>query len=324
MFLPAFLLAPLVVIPFQSGGDIPGMLASIYLGPLMRPHLLGSLLDTMLPAGLAALGFCAARHAGMFHLGLEGAIAGGGLVTATAGLFLGGTGVPGLLLLALLAAASGSAGGAFSDLLRRRLGIQEIISTYLVSLMTLSLSDSLVSGPLRNPAGQLLSTAPLPADLALPGLLPPSTLHAGIFLLPAATAWLVWFLGKTRTGYHMRLVEANPDFASSQGLRPDRFRLLALVISGGLGGLSGFFLTAGTHHAAYAGMSGGLGWTGIAAAMLGGRHPVMVLATTFLLVWLQTGVKSAALYAGLGNWGAMILQGAVMLAAALAAGRRKA
>ena len=101
---------------------------------------------------------------------------------------------------------------------------------------------------------------------------------------------LVWiFLFKTRLGYKLRAVGFNPDAAEYAGISPQRLTVLAMFLSGALGGLAGAIEVLGVHYRFFENFSPGYGWDAIAVALLGLLHPAGVIAAAFLLGALHSG-----------------------------------
>jgi simple sugar transport system permease protein len=114
-------------------------------------------------------------------------------------------------------------------------------------------------------------------------------LSAGIFIALGVTV-LIWiFLFKTRLGYKLRAVGFNSDAAEYGGISAKGMTVLAMVISGGLGGIAGAVEVLGVHYQFYESFSPGYGWDAIAVALLGLLHPVGVVAAAFLFGALHSG-----------------------------------
>jgi simple sugar transport system permease protein len=138
--------------------------------------------------------------------------------------------------------------------------------------------------------GDSLPASPKILETArLPRLLEGTRLTGGIFIA-LGVAVLVWiFLFRTRLGYKLRAVGFNADAAEYAGISPQRFTVLAMVLSGGLGGLAGAVEVLGVHYRFFENFSPGYGWDAIAVALLGLLHPAGVTAAAFLLGALRSG-----------------------------------
>lgn len=97
---------------------------------------------------------------------------------------------------------------------------------------------------------------------------------------------------KTPLGLRIRAVGQNPDAAGSVGINVDRTRLYALLLSGFFGAFGGLYLSMGYVSWFARDMTAGRGFIAIAAATLGGHHPL----GTFLASFLFGTVNALAIY----------------------------
>lgn len=92
---------------------------------------------------------------------------------------------------------------------------------------------------------------------------------------------IIFTLYFSRTGLKIRITGSDPDVLSAQGNNPMNFRFLSWIIASSAGALAG---------CAYAmrissfvpGMSGGRGWTALAAVFLGRKNPLFVIGAIFV------------------------------------------
>ncbi len=95
----------------------------------------------------------------------------------------------------------------------------------------------------------------------------------------AAATW--WILFRTPAGLRLRGVGEMPDASATLGVDVDRYRIGAVLLSGGLAGLAGAQLSLGSGLFTE-GMSAGRGWIAVVAVMLGRAHPIGVVAASAL------------------------------------------
>jgi simple sugar transport system permease protein len=155
-----------------------------------------------------------------------------------------------------------------------------------------------------------------------PKLLPPSALSLSLPIILILTLLAHFFIHNTAVGYRFRISGAVPRLARFGGINPERRFVPAMLVSGGLAGLCGFFAAAGTYGKTYTGFSGGIGWTAIAAALIAGNEPLALIPISLFLTSLRAGSDAALLQAGFGFETAAFIQAAVLLLAALPLGRR--
>jgi simple sugar transport system permease protein len=222
-----------------------------------------------------------------------------------------------LILAALAAIIIGGLMGGFSGLLKKSLGLNELITSFLFSSALIPLADYLIAGPLRDPSGNLLALPIIKKDLLLARLLPPSNLSISfVYALLLVFVGHV-FINKTYRGYQFRISGAAPGLARYGGFDPEKVWIPAITASGALSALSGFFAVAGAHGRCHAGFSGGLGWNAIAVALIAGNKPLFLLPAALIFGWLKSGSDYALLAAGLNIETALFMQAAILLFATM-------
>lgn len=239
-------------------------------------------------AGLAvALGF----RAGLFNIGAEGQLFMGAVFSVWVGFAVKGLPAIVHIPLALLAGALGGAiWGFIPGWLKAKTGAHEVINTIMMNYVAFRLSEYLLRGPLMRP-GAFNPISPFIEDSAkLPRFFEnPIRFHLGFFIA-LAVAWLVyWFMFKTKWGFELRTVGANPNAAKYAGMNIVRSTILAMVLSGALAGLAGANEVLGVNYTLALAFSSGYGFDAIALALLGKSHPVGVVLSAILFGFLRNG-----------------------------------
>jgi len=93
------------------------------------------------------------------------------------------------------------------------------------------------------------------------------------------TIWLVW---RTRFGLRLRICGEKPAAGESQGIDIIRYKYIAVIISGGLAGLGGAFISTELSGLFQGGNSAGRGFIGLAALIFGNWRPGGVLLGALL------------------------------------------
>jgi general nucleoside transport system permease protein len=89
----------------------------------------------------------------------------------------------------------------------------------------------------------------------------------------------------------------HPALAARMGVRPAAAVLSTMLVAGAAAGLAGWMQVAGVQGRLYPSVAGGLGFTGLVVALLGGLRPAGVLVVALLYGVLATGAEG--LQAGL-------------------------
>ncbi|MBE2197948.1 MAG: ABC transporter permease [Anaerolinea sp.] len=249
-------------------------------------------------AGLSvALGF----RSGLFNIGAEGQLFMGAIFAAFVGYTF--TGLPMIihLPLAILAGALGGAlWGFIPGWLKAKTGGHEVINTIMLNYIAFRLSEWLLSGPMKRPG----SFNPVSPTIAESAILPrffdnPIRFHAGFFVA-LGVAWLVyWFLFRTKWGFDLRTVGANPHAARYAGMNIVWVTILAMSLAGALSGLAGANEVLGVNYNLALAFSAGYGFDAIALALLGKSHPLGVVLAALLFGTLRSGALGMQLAAGI-------------------------
>lgn len=300
----AALVSTLLLLALFSS-SFPEAAAGFFAAPLSSAYFLGNLAAASVPLIVAGLGTAVAFSSKNFNLGGEGQIYAGALAATLAALALGGPENPGILsvfalrLGAFLAAmAAGALLGGFSGMLKRRLGVDELISSFLVSSAVVLAVDYLVTGPFQDPGSNFQTTRAVAPYLMFAKILPPSSLSTGILIALAAAVAGKVVMDKTRFGFELRLCGIDRDFARYVGIDNGFYTVLPMAISGALHGLAGALMVFGSYRATMRGFSAGAGWNAIAVSLIAGNNPLFLVPSALFYSYLEAGSRSI-LMAGL-------------------------
>jgi simple sugar transport system permease protein len=264
-----------------------------FLGPLRNVYHFGNMLNSAVPLIFGGIGVSIAMRANHFNLGGEGQVYAGAFITTVAALALARWGIAGALLaLAAGALFSGFAAG-LSGLFKVRWNTSELITSFLLSNALVLITNYLVTGPFLDPATNLQSTRKIPPAFRLPLILPPSNLSAALFIALGAVILARLFLTRTRIGYEIRLAGINETFARYGGINTKAHTVLVLFISGAFYGLAGGLAVYGTYYGTVKEFSSGLGWNGLAAALIARFHPPAVIPASLFFAWISSGARLA-------------------------------
>ncbi len=249
-------------------------------------------------AGLALLlGF----RSGLFNIGVEGQIFLGGIFSVYVGYSF--TGLPAFLHfpIAFLAGALGGAlWGFIPGLLKAVTGGHEVINTIMMNYIAFKLTEWLLRVPMKREG----STNPISPIIEESAELPrffenPIRFHLGFFIALAMAALVYWFMFKTKWGFELRAVGANPHAARYAGINIVKNTVLAMSLSGALAGMAGANELLGLNHHLSQSFSPGYGFDAIALALLGRNHPVGVILASLLFGALRTGATRMQAAAGI-------------------------
>jgi simple sugar transport system permease protein len=108
-----------------------------------------------------------------------------------------------------------------------------------------------------------------------------------------------WFLFRTKWGFDLRTVGANPNAAKYAGMVVSVSMILAMSLSGALGGMAGANEVLGVNYNLAMAFSSGYGFDSIALALLGNNHPLGVVLSALMFGALRNGATNMQLKAGI-------------------------
>jgi riboflavin transport system permease protein len=287
----AALCAALLLLSFSS--SFLDALGLFFLGPFQNAYYFGNMLSSSVALAVAGLGASIAFGSKNFNLGGEGQVYLGAIASVEVCLALPSLPPSLALPLSLFAAmAVGGLMGSVSGALKRRLDVDELISSFLLSSGLVFVGDFLVTGPLQDPTSNFQTTAEIPAALRLAKIYPPSSLSTSVFVALAVILAVAFFLDRSRLGFELKLTGKNPEFARYVGIDTGAYATAPMAASGALYGLAGGLMVLGSYYKAMKGFSSGIGWSGIAVALLAGNKPLAVIPAALFFAYLDSGAKA--------------------------------
>lgn len=243
------------------------------------------------PLILTGLSAVVAFRSGMFSLGQEGQLILGGMMAAWLGYIIQ---LPPLIhpLVAMLAAMLvGAAYGWIPGILKVKLAVNEIISTIVLNNIATLFVTYLINFPLR--ADQSVTAhSPVIDDTAkLATFVSGSKFGTGFLIALLAVVLVQLYLWRSSRGYEQRMAGQASFFARFGGVPSDWAAIRGMLISGALAGLAGAVWALGAHYRMLDGFSGGIGFDGLTAAILGQVHPVGTLVVAIFFAGVRQGAQ---------------------------------
>ncbi len=286
----------------------------IFVSPILLSYKWQDVATKAAPLIIIALGLSIGNRANVWNIGAEGQYIVGALCAAGIAIAAGTAGGPLIVLIMLLAGmAGGTAWASVPAGLRTRFGVNEILSSLMLTYVAVQLLGFLVSGPWRDPNGRNFpATAPLQPEQTLPILIDGTTVHLGIaiaLILP----FIFWaVMARSVFGFQIRVVGSAPHAARHGGFDEKQTIWVSMLIGGAMAGLAGALEFAGALKTINLGFPSGYGFTAIIVAFLGRLHPIGVLIAGIVLAITYVGGQVAQTTVKIPNATAGIFQ-ALML-----------
>ncbi len=303
-----------------AGADVWAAYRLMLTGSLGTRFALTETLTRAAPLILTGLAAAIAFRARLWNIGAEGQLYLGALAAVAVG--TGAVPVPGFLLLPLVIAAGALAGALWMlgpAWLRVRFGVDEVVTTLLSNFIVLLFVGMMLEGPLQDPMSLgWPQSAPVLDAATLPTLVARTRLHFGLVLALAAAivTWLV--IQRTRFGFELRAVGANPEAARFAGIDERRVMLKVALLSGAMAGLAGVGEVAGLKGYLTQDLSPGYGYAGIVVATLAQLGPVAVIASALFIAGVFVGADSMSRAIGVSSYIANLIVATALLTMLLA------
>ena len=255
---------------------------------------IGQVLFKTTPLLFTGLSVALAQRAGLFNVGAEGQITVGAFAAGICGAYLP-AGTPALVAVpACLACAAlgGALLGVVPGWMKARRGAHEVITTIMLNFVVRAAMlglGALVFERESVHTRSVIAGAHLARISSFVPALHGSAANLGLIVALFVVAATVWWVERTRAGFHLRAVGAQPKVAIAAGLAPARVTILAFVLAGAIAGLGGANFVLGYKYYYEDGFSGGVGFVGIAVAVRGGLSPVRLVLAALLYGTLAQG-----------------------------------
>ena len=323
------LLAPLVavvaamlitsVVIIASGSSAADFWEVIFSPPADRTYV--NIVNQSSMIFLSALAAAVGFRMNLFNIGVEGQYV---VASYAAALFAGAaivTGVLNIIASLIIAMVVGALWAGIAGLLKVTRGVSEVISTIMLNAI-----GATMVGYLLNRYGERLGngrrTTVIPESSQLGGWVPFADRDGAIWTL-AILAILAGFgfsflLNKTTFGFDLRATGMSETAAVASGVKVRRMVVVSMMISGALAGLIWMPALFGSAYSYGTSFQAGLGFTGIAVALLGRNRPLGIMFGAVLFAFLNEQSNRLTLSTDISQDIVSITQGVIVLAVVVA------
>ncbi|MCW6509081.1 ABC transporter permease [Lichenifustis flavocetrariae] len=291
-------------------------LSLLWLGGFGTAFSWGNTLQRASPLILTALAVAVPAQLGLTVIGGEGALVLGGFAAAAIAVPFVGTGMPALIVMPLMIVFALAAGGLWVGLagwLRYRRGVNETISSLLLSYIAIAIMNFFVEGPMRDLNQPMkASTLPIGTAYMVPAM-PHLSVHWGFATGVVLALVLGVLMQRTTFGFAAKITGGNMRAAQAQGLPVGRLILTCALISGACAGLAGYFEVAAVQGRANASLAAGYGFTGILVSFLARHNPIAVVPVAILFGGLGAAGGIVQRRMGMPDATVLVLQGFIFV-----------
>ena len=302
-----------IIIVLLTGQNPIDVFAALIKGSFGSKRKFWNLLQNLAMLLCISLAVTPAFKMKFWNLGAEGQVLTGALCSMVL-MFMVGDRIPNAVLIIAMLAASilgGIIWGLIPAVFKAKWNTNESLFTLMMNYIAI----------------QLVSFAIMvwvPSGSSVMGLVNSSS-HAGwipdlfgqkylvnIIIVALVTVFMFIYLNYSKHGYEISVVGESENTAKYIGINVKKVVIRTMILSGGLCGLAGFLLVAGTNHTITKDLAGGNGFTAIMVSWLAKFNPIVMIVTSFLIAFLQRGAGEIATNFNLNTSIADILTGIII------------
>jgi general nucleoside transport system permease protein len=311
----AFLITSLVLL---AAGD-PVIEVWDQLLSIPETRNLGNIIDNATVLYLSGLAAAIGFRMNLFNIGVDGQYR---IAAFVAAVVAGEAWLPGYLNTALAlvcAMAVGALWAGIAGVLRATRGVSEVISTIMLNAIATGLVAYLLrEAAVREEGSNVVATKTIPEGSHIPNITisegPPVVQIYGFVVIAIIVGFLFWFvLNKTRFGFDLRATGQSTTAAVASGVSVTRMTIAAMMLSGAVAGLVGLPILFGSSYSYGSTFQSGLGFAGIAIALLGRNNAVGIAVGALLFAYLDEQSNPLQILVGVSPDIVAITQGVIVL-----------
>lgn len=245
---------------------------------------------------LVALAVTPAFKMKFWNIGAEGQVLAGGLATAACMIYFGDSlPTPVLLLVMILASAlAGAVWGLIPAFFKAKFNTNETLFTLMMNYVAIQL------------VAYFIYLWEVPKGSGKVGIINFST-QAGwlptlgnqkyllnVLVVLVITVLMYIYLKYSKHGYEISVVGESVNTARYIGINVKKVIMRTMMISGAVCGIAGLLLVSGTDHTISTETAGGRGFTAILVSWLAKFNPIVMILTSFIIVFFDRGASQIA------------------------------
>ena len=310
-----------------SGVNPLSAYAAMLSGAFGSPYAIANVLVRASPLLLCGVGVAIGIKAGLWNVGAEGYMYMGALGAGLVG--IAPLPVPPIIhiILAILAGAVvAGCWGLLPAYLRAYRGVNEVVTTIMMNYVAQFFTSWMVHDPqpMAEPGAFFPMSRILAPTARLPILMSGSSLHPGFIIGIAACIFFFLVIRFTPFGFRTRMLGANPEAARYAGVNVKRQILFVILIGALMGGVAGACEVMGLKMRVFQDFVAGVGFEGVAVALLAAGNPLGVIASALFFSAVKTGGAAMSVSTGVGGPMTVVIEAlCVIFVIAVGYGERK-
>jgi ABC-type uncharacterized transport system permease subunit len=302
-----------------TGDDVAGFWSTLFTIPKHRNivNILNATAILYISGVAAAIGF----RMNLFNIGVEGQYR---VATFAAAAFAGAAWLPGKLntvVAILVAMIAGALWAGIAGILRTTRGVSEVISTIMLNAIASSLVGYFLArigqSTGNSRATKTIEEGSWVGNITLFGDSPTKLYALSLVAVVLGVGFWV-LLNRTRFGFDLRASGASETAAVASGVNVKKMVLFSMLLSGAVAGLIGMPTLFGDAHNYGSSFQTGIGFAGIAVALLGRNNPVGIAFGALIFAFLTEQGNLLNILVGISPDIVAVTQGFIVLAVVIA------
>lgn len=303
-----------LVTTMLTGEDPLAIYATMFKGAFGTPRKTWILFQNIAILLCISIAVTPAFKMRFWNIGGEGQVLMGGLATAACMILLGDK-VPNAVLIPVMVIASilgGAIWGVIPAFFKAKWNTNETLFTLMMNYVATQLvAYFVIFWEVPKGAGKI----GIINQASQSGWLPQIGDHKyllNIIVVACLTLAMYIYLNYSKQGYEISVVGESERTARYVGIKVEKVIVRTMFLSGAICGIAGLLLVGGTDHTITTTVAGGRGFTAVMVSWLAKFNPIVMIFTSFLLVFLDRGASEVSTIFGLNHSFADILTGIIL------------
>lgn len=133
-----------------------------------------------------------------------------------------------------------------------------------------------------------------------------------VIIVALLVVFVYIYLNYSKHGYELSVVGESERTARYVGIKVEKVIVRTMLLSGALCGVAGLLLVGGTDHSISTTIAGGRGFTAVMVSWLAKFNPIVMILTSFIIVFLERGSSDITSRFGLNKSFSDILTGIIL------------
>lgn len=286
--------------------------AAMFKGALGSTYRFQETIKMMVPLIITSLGIAIAFKMQFWNIGAEGQIIMGAFFASMVPMYFKTLPMPVMITAMII---MGMLGGGLWALIpaffKAKWGTNETIVTLMMNYVALNWINYLKNGPWKDPLSTNFPKFPNFVDAAiLPKVF---GVHIGWIIALLLVVAIYFFMNHSKLGYEIAVLGESEQTARYAGINISKTIVIAVMLSGGLCGLTGMIQASAISNSLSTEITNGVGYTAIIVTWLSALSAPIIIIVSFLFSVLLLGSSYIQSNFGIPQAAAQIIQGLILL-----------